>query len=402
MFGRVSREMRIMATSVVAAPDAGLIREVKKAGGGDLKKCYQCATCSVVCSLSPNDRPFPRKEMILAQWGRADGLMADPDIFLCHQCNDCSTHCPRGARPGDVLAAARNYLYQYYSFPRFMGRALASPKALPALLLVPVVVIIALIFLTADRLPDGTFVFANSSVVDFNLFMPHSSVDALFVLGNIIIFFFASVGFKRFWDALQRNGDTRQVSFLAGLGIAAREVISHQRFFSCETNRSRSWGHIMLFSGFAGAMVTTGLVFIFIFVPHYLEKLGLEQLKPFFDLPLDLPHPVKIVGAVSGVLILVGSSLLIFRRLKDSERVGASGYSDNLFLYMMFLTGLTGMTSWLLRWGGVAVPAYTSYFLHLVFVYFLLWYMPYSKFSHMIYRTLAIVHARRIGRIPRA
>ncbi len=30
--------------------------------------------------------------------------------------------------------------------------------------------------------------------------------------------------------------------------------------------------------------------------------------------------------------------------------------------------------------------------------YKLLWYMPYSKFAHMIYRSLAIVHTKQVGR----
>jgi len=108
-----------MSNAVLVQPDFTFSEEIASSGGEDLRKCYQCATCSVVCELSPEDRPFPRKEMIWAQWGLKDRLLADPDVWVCHNCNDCSVHCPRGARPGDVLAAIRRKIVSHYSFPAF-------------------------------------------------------------------------------------------------------------------------------------------------------------------------------------------------------------------------------------------------------------------------------------------
>lgn len=390
-----------MAEPRLINPDLEFIREIKKNGGESVKKCFQCATCSVVCNLSPDDNPYPRKEMILTQWGQKDELIKDPDVWLCYQCNDCGVHCPRDAKPGDVLAAIRAYVYKRFAFPSFMGKALANPSALPFLFLLPILLLIFCIYISAPRLADGSFEFAASEVIDFNLFLPHSTVDALFVLGNILIFAFASIGFSRFWKALKSRGDTVKVPFFKALWTTITEVITHSRFKECEANKDRATAHILLLAGFVGAMITTGMVFVFIFIPHYLNMLGWESLHSFFELPLALPHPVKFLGAISGLLLFLGGGIMIFRRWADKESVGANGYADQLFLYIIFLTGFTGMTSWLIRVMGSGELAYFSYFFHIVLVYMLLWYMPYSKFAHMIYRTLALTYATMIGREPR-
>ena len=41
-------------SALLVQPDVSFIREVRAAGGGDLKKCFQCAACSVVCDQSPD------------------------------------------------------------------------------------------------------------------------------------------------------------------------------------------------------------------------------------------------------------------------------------------------------------------------------------------------------------
>ncbi len=52
----------------------------------------------------------------------------------------------------------------------------------------------------------------------------------------------------------------------------------------------------------------------------------------------------------------------------------------------------------LLRLAGIAVLAYPIYSTHLVFVFFLFAYAPFSKMAHMFYRATGMVFAKYIGR----
>ena len=97
-------------------PDLELIEELAHFGADTFHKCYQCATCSVACSLSPDQDPFPRKEMLWAKWGLKDRLLKDVDVWTCYYCGDCSTRCPRKAEPGETMMALRRYLTSQYDW----------------------------------------------------------------------------------------------------------------------------------------------------------------------------------------------------------------------------------------------------------------------------------------------
>jgi len=370
-------------------PDLDFIRQVKKAGGADLKTCMQCATCSVSCKLAPPDRPFPRKEMAMAQWGLKEALLSDPDIWLCHQCNDCSTRCPRQAKPGDVLAAVRSMAFRHYAFPSFMGQALASPAALPLLLLIPALILLGVLAVGSQG--EFGYLFAGSGEVDYAHAFPHGLLEMLFIGGNLLIFAFAAVGLMRFWNAMKAHtpAGMRSPGFLAAMTGVAMEILPHSKFGQCGESKPRQLGHLLIFYGFIGAMITAGLALFFTII---LETLG----SPFFlHSPIDLPNPIKILGVASGLAMLIGGGMLISRRLSGDS---VSGYQDWLFLIAITLVGLTGMLAWALRLAEIPVVAYLDYYLHLVLVFFLLWYAPYSKFAHMFYRTLALVYARSSGR----
>ena len=117
--------------NVTLTPDSGFARELMDAGADSLKKCYQCATCSVACPMAPANSPYPRKEMVWASWGQKDRLLSDPDIWLCHNCGNCAELCPRGAKPADVMAACRNIAYKKLVKPAKVGEWMSSPKGLP-------------------------------------------------------------------------------------------------------------------------------------------------------------------------------------------------------------------------------------------------------------------------------
>lgn len=380
-----------MAEGQVIDADLEFIKFLKRSGGADLKKCYQCATCASVCGLSAKKSPFPRKEMLLAGWGQAEKLARDPDVWLCYQCNDCSTYCPRGAKPGDVLAAVRAFIYERFAVPRFMGRALASPAALPLLFLVPIIVMGVMLL---SRKPE-----LMAEDIVFDHFINVHWLEPLFIAGNILVFACAFLGLFNFWKALKP--EVAEMGFVGGVVSWAKDILSHGPgvvkdilthgdFFDCDANRPRAIAHLLVFFGFFGAALTAGMGAM------ALKVMGIES--PYtLDHPLMFVKLIKVFGNLAAVSGIAGTAWLLVRRFSDPEAVGANGYQDKLFLIVIFLTFVTGFLTQVVRLSG-AQAAYLVYYVHLVIVFFLLWYAPYSKFGHMFYRTVALIYARSVGR----
>ncbi len=81
------------------------------------------------------------------------------------------------------------------------------------------------------------------------------------------------------------------------------------------------------------------------------------------------------------------------KELAAKDHINTS-YFDNLFLWTIFGVGVTGFLAQILRFADAPTIAYPVYFVHLVLVFELLIYSPYSKFAHFVYRTVALIHAR--------
>lgn len=375
-----------MTERITINADLSLVQSLLKSGAQDLKLCYQCATCTVVCPITPDGSPFPRKEMIYAQWGMKDKLLRSLDSWLCIHCNDCSTHCPRGAKPGDVMAAIRAMSVQAFSVPGIIAKAAATPSLIWILYLIPAVILAVVIL----GLHGTGFGFMDGRVV-YSKMLPVPAIDAIFISATTFAGAMAALGLMRFLKAMKAEYPrTEQGQALpkAVLGVV-KDVLSHQLFRECSTNKHRYSAHLLAMYGFLGLFVTTTLVGVI----YYLNLFGLDvQVTPF-----DFFHPVKVLGNVSGTLAFLGCTVAVARRMTRVD-VGTSSMFDWVFLWNLFLTVITGFLCQVFRVFDWAALAYFTYYIHLIFVFFLLAYAPYTKFAHIFYRSAAMIFSRYSGR----
>jgi quinone-modifying oxidoreductase subunit QmoC len=363
-----------MAVLTAVAPSTAFSEELRRRGGATAARCYQCATCSSVCALAPEDSPFPRRQMLWAQWGLADRLAAHPAVWLCYQCNDCTQRCPRDARPGDVLQIARALVIERLAFPRFLGRLVGrAATTWPLLIGAPILFWVVLLAGTGLlSVPRGTLVYGD--------FVPHWLLYSVFFPVAGWVGYASWVSGRRFWNLLG-DGSPRAGSFLPQLLPVLTEIATHKRFASCEAAQPRRLGHLLLLWGFVGAAITSGLLVLALYGFHT-------------ELPLPLGHPFKVLGNISGVLLVAGGALVVKHRLADSDRAGTSTAFDTFFLTVVLAVIATGV---LAEAGRLLFPARLAcavYVVHLGGVLSLFLTFPYSKFAHLTYRTLALVHVR--------
>jgi len=96
-------------------------------------------------------------------------------------------------------------------------------------------------------------------------------------------------------------------------------------------------------------------------------------------------------------MIYSGLGIMVLQRLTNKDVFGKSTYADWLLLVAIALLTLSGTLVQMARFGDWSM-AYHLYFFHLVAVWFVIMYLPFTKLGHIFYRTTALLYARSIGR----
>jgi quinone-modifying oxidoreductase subunit QmoC len=381
---------------VAVDPDLDFIRTLRKQGGATLKKCFQCGTCTATCTLTPDEEPFPRKEMAWAVWGMKDRLLTDPDVWLCHQCQDCSTRCPRGARPGEVLSAVRQQSVIQFAFPRFLARWVSQPVFVPLLLGIPVALLgLAL----AVRHPIENALGFSSQAGDRIIFaysslFPHWLLNSFFGLFSLLALLAMIIGALRFWRAMKGAVAPERLAapakaILPSVLSVLKGVITHEKFSQCKRAGPRFVSHALVLFGFlALTMVTLWVI---------TAKIN-PLIQGEFVYPFSFWSPWKVLANLGGIAVVAGCLLMARDRLRNDERFGAGSYFDWALLSALLLVAISGFITEVLHYQRLEPHRHIAYFMHLVFVFAVLIYLPYSKLAHMVYRAVALVFAEHTGR----
>ena len=367
-----------MPDAMKVEPDVELIASLMAAGGADLKKCMQCSTCTCVCSLSTQEDGFPRRQILHAQWGLKDKLLADVGPWLCHYCGECSQSCPRKANTGEAMMALRRYLtgqYDWTGLSRLMYRH--EGWNIGALFVVALVVV--LLFTVPHGFGLGLLSRSGPaalSTVMLDKFAPKEIVHigdttlalllGLLLLGNA----------TRMFRAVTRGSTIPFRVYLQRLPGFIVQGLTQKRWKECQSGDSiKNWvRHLVLVSGYAT---------IFILVVVFL---------PWFQVEDHSFHWSSLLGYYASAVLLGAAAWMIADRLgKRGEMHRFSELSDWLFPGLLFLTALTGTLLNVFRLLDWPMPTYVLYMVHLaVAVPMLVVEVPFGKWAHLLYRPLAI------------
>jgi quinone-modifying oxidoreductase, subunit QmoC len=284
------------------------------------------------------------------------------------------------------MKAVRKMHIEATCWPGFLGKLVGEPSLFVLAMGIPVVVVLLLVYFL------NGFNFSAPSPVNYGAFINYVPIQIIYTLALVFAVVSLVISLKRYWNSLEAGNPIEvqgaRKGFVPSLIEALKEILPHTTFKDCEANNIRYAAHLLTFWGMIGLFVTTAIVAFNIDILH---------LKPPSQ---NGPGTVaiKILGNVSAVAFILGLVIMTVRRLTVPDEAGSSAYFDWLFLFVIAGAGLTGLITELVRWSGSTSGAYFFYMVHLMFVLALLLYLPFLKFAHLGYRTVAIAWGKSVGR----
>ena len=367
----LTRDARALANGdiLLSAPETEVARQ--------MQICNACRYCEGFCAV------FPAMTRRL-EFGKADiHFLAN----LCHNCGAC-LHACQYAPPHEfavnvpqAMAQVRGQTYVDYAWPPALGRLYQRNGLTMSLALAAGLALFLLLALALNGTLWGGGLHGNF----YNLF-PHNLLVGMFAPVFLWAVLALGLGVRRFWHDVTPATSGLPVNSPA-VAEATNDVLrlnyldgGHGEGCNNEDDAftlSRRRAHHLTFYGFMLCFAATSLATVY----HY--AFG-------WAAPYDLPSLPKLLGAVGGVSLLLGTAGLFRLNLKRHPQHGDAAQKpmDLGFIALLFFTSLSGLALWLVR-GTPALAALLA--VHLGVVMALFATLPYGKFAHGIFRTASLL-----------
>jgi ferredoxin len=351
--------------------DPELRREVAEFGGEDVNACFNCGNCTAVCPLSRDGTVFPRKIIRYLQLGMKDKLLTSPEPWLCYYCGECSETCPRQANPGETMMAVRRYLTSLYDWTGLSKRLYMSQAWEFAMLFVVALIVVGLFyFLHGPMVADH---------VELNTFAPAEWIEVGDLALALILAVLLLSNAYRMFRAVMSGDEGLKIPlslYVKELTTLIAHGATQMRWRECAEASTRWIKHLLLVSAYAT---------MFLLVVVFIRWFQTDQIHPIW-------HPTRLLGYyATAVLLYVTADMMIGRLRKRDEIHKHSHPTDWMFLILLFLTSLTGILVHAFRIGGLPLPTYYMYVVHLaIAVPMLVIEVPFGKWAHLAYRPLVI------------
>jgi nitrate reductase gamma subunit len=322
--------------------------------------------------------------------GMKEELLGSKEIWLCYNCGQCSETCPQQAEPANLMAAARCYAITHYA-PFKLGLLFCKYPLLGGI----IATLLILFF--------GLFMYGESDVMatDSLKLFGFLSRDFIHIFGLVALIVIALIALFTIYNMIRhitRANHITSKSLFKNIGSRGLKAFWEAVFVQslaqkkyrqeCEASDdykhwflSKWFVHAATMWGFLGLLLATVLNFL-------LDILNVKPTGAF----VPLWYPTRLIGTISGILFIYGVSILLYKRLFSVDKAHSySRPSDWIFLALLFLSGVSGFIIEIaLYLPGAPMWGYWMFIVHVALSMGLLLLLPFTKFAHAIYRTIAL------------
>jgi len=335
-------------------------KKLKDYGAVNFNACYNCGTCTAVCSLSSKEDSFPRTMVRAGVTGMDAEIKSSLKPWLCYYCGECTSNCPQTANPGELMMSLRRYLMAQYDWTGVSGLLF---KSLPAS-------IIAFILVIA-----GIIAYAFSMGFNLEMVMHTGHYFEMFAIGGVLVFILAPNIFRMWWFTIVKPKKNAPVAtYFRSIGEFFIAMFTQKRALDCEDNKVRWFEHLILVIGYLALLFTT----------VFLDWFSTQNLF------------IILFGYVISAIVFAVTLIFVSDRIRKTKELSKfSHHSDWFFVAGLFLMGFTAFLVRLFIDFGLLQTNGWIYILHLItLASWALIIVPFGKWTHFLYRSFAMYFSK--------